>query len=126
MSDVKIRRAILSVSEKTGIIDLGKALTKLGIEILSTGGTASKLREGGVIVTDVSDYTSAPEILGGRVKTLHPNIFGGILSRRELSSDKEQLELYNIPEFDLVIVDLYPFEKTVSTNALGDAGKLLS
>ena len=113
MSDVKIRRAILSVSDKTGVIDLGKALTKLGIEILSTGGTASILREGGVSVTDVADYTSAPEILGGRVKTLHPIIHGGLLARENLQEDCKELSAENISFIDMVVVNLYPFEKTV-------------
>ena len=113
MSDVKIRRAILSVSDKTGVIDLGKALTKLGIEILSTGGTASILREGGVSVTDVAEYTSAPEILGGRVKTLHPIIHGGLLARENLQEDCKELSAENISFIDMVVVNLYPFEKTV-------------
>jgi phosphoribosylaminoimidazolecarboxamide formyltransferase/IMP cyclohydrolase len=92
-------------------------LNELGVNIYSTGGTQSFIEEQGIAVNRVEDLTTYPSILGGRVKTLHPNVFGGILSRRELASDKEQLEQYNIPEFDLVIVDLYPFEKTVASGA---------
>jgi len=113
----KIKNALISVFHKDGLSPIIKKLEKLGIEIYSTGGTQDFIEGEGIKVNRVEDLTSYPSILGGRVKTLHPNVFGGILSRRELDSDKEQLNQYNIPEFDLVIVDLYPFEKTVQSSA---------
>ena len=113
----KIKNALISVFHKDGLSPIVKKLEKLGIEIYSTGGTQDFIEGEGIKVNRVEDLTSYPSILGGRVKTLHPNVFGGILSRRELDSDKEQLNQYNIPEFDLVIVDLYPFEKTVQSSA---------
>jgi len=112
-----IKNALISVFHKDGLTPIVEKLNELGINIYSTGGTQSFIEEQGIAVNRVEDLTSYPSILGGRVKTLHPNVFGGILSRRELASDKEQLEQYNIPEFDLVIVDLYPFEKTVASGA---------
>jgi phosphoribosylaminoimidazolecarboxamide formyltransferase/IMP cyclohydrolase len=112
-----IKNALISVFHKDGLGPILQQLNQLGIEIYSTGGTQKFIEEEGIKVNRVEDLTSYPSILGGRVKTLHPNVFGGILSRRELESDKEQLNQYNIPEFDLVIVDLYPFEKTVSSGA---------
>ena len=113
----KIKNALISVFHKDGLSPIVKKLEKLGIEIYSTGGTQDFIEREGIKVNRVEDLTNYPSILGGRVKTLHPNVFGGILSRRELDSDKEQLNQYNIPEFDLVIVDLYPFEKTVQSSA---------
>ena len=113
----KIKNALISVFHKDGLLPIIKKLEKLGIEIYSTGGTQDFIEGEGIKVNRVEDLTSYPSILGGRVKTLHPNVFGGILARRELDSDKEQLNQYNIPEFDLVIVDLYPFEKTVQSSA---------
>ena len=113
----KIKNALISVFHKDGLSPIIKKLEKLGIEIYSTGGTQDFIEGEGIKVNRVEDLTSYPSILGGRVKTLHPNVFGGIVSRRELDSDKEQLNQYNIPEFDLVIVDLYPFEKTVQSSA---------
>ena len=113
----QIKNALISVFHKDGLAPIVHKLNDLGIEIYSTGGTQNYIEGEGVKVNKVEDLTTYPSILGGRVKTLHPNVFGGILSRRELNSDKEQLEKYNIPEFDLVIVDLYPFEKTVSSGA---------
>jgi len=112
-----IKNALISVFHKDGLEPIVKKLNELGVTIYSTGGTQCFIEEQGIPVNRVEDLTSYPSILGGRVKTLHPNVFGGILSRRELASDKEQLEQYNIPEFDLVIVDLYPFEKTVASGA---------
>jgi len=118
MSDNRtIKNALISVFHKDGLAPIVKKLNELEVNIYSTGGTQSFIEEQGIAVSRVEDLTTYPSILGGRVKTLHPNIFGGILSRRELESDKEQLKKYNIPEFDLVIVDLYPFEKTVSASA---------
>jgi len=112
-----IKNALISVFHKDGLEPIVKKLNELGVTIYSTGGTQCFIEEQGIPVNRVEDLTSYPSILGGRVKTLHPNVFGGILSRRELASDKEQLEQYNIPEFDLVIVDLYPFKKTVASGA---------
>ena len=116
MSDIKkIKNALISVFHKEGLKPLVAKLNELNINIYSTGGTQSFIEEQGINVNRVEDLTTYPSILGGRVKTLHPNVFGGILSRRELASDQEQLKKYNIPEIDLVIVDLYPFEKTVAS-----------
>jgi phosphoribosylaminoimidazolecarboxamide formyltransferase/IMP cyclohydrolase len=110
----KIRRAVISVSNKTGIIEFAKALNAMDIEILSTGGTAKALREGGISVKDVSDYTGFPEMLDGRVKTLHPKVHGGLLSRRNNPKDMEEIKKHGIDTIDMVVVNLYPFEETVS------------
>ena len=99
----KITNALISVFHKDGLDPIVRKLDELGIRIYSTGGTQSFIEDQGISVNPVEDLTSYPSILGGRVKTLHPNIFGGILSRRDLKSDKEQLKKYNIPEFDLII-----------------------
>jgi phosphoribosylaminoimidazolecarboxamide formyltransferase/IMP cyclohydrolase len=107
-----IRRALLSVSDKTGIVDFAKALQQKNIEILSTGGTASLLRKEGIDVTDVSEHTGQIEIMGGRVKTLHPKIHGGILGRRDIDADIMQEQ--EIAPIDLVVVNLYPFAQTVA------------
>jgi phosphoribosylaminoimidazolecarboxamide formyltransferase / IMP cyclohydrolase len=111
---VKVRRAILSVHDKTGVAELGRRLAALGIEILSTGGTATLLRGEGVPVRDVADVTGFPEMMDGRVKTLHPKIHGGILARRDVPAHVEALERHGIPPIDLVVVALYPFEATVA------------
>ncbi|NET16976.1 MAG: bifunctional phosphoribosylaminoimidazolecarboxamide formyltransferase/IMP cyclohydrolase [Okeania sp. SIO1H6] len=109
------RLALLSTSDKTGLIDLAKSLvTEFDYEIISSGGTAKTLKDAGIYVTKVSDYTGFPEILGGRVKTLHPRIHGGILARRDLEQDIEELNANNIRPIDLVVVNLYPFEQTIS------------
>ena len=109
------RLALLSVSDKTGIVDLAKALvTEFEFEIISSGGTAKTLQEAGIAVTKVSDYTGYPEILGGRVKTLHPRIHGGILGRRDLDEDKQDMEANQIRPLDLVVVNLYPFSQTIA------------
>ena len=113
----QIKNALISVFHKDGLAPVVNKLNNLGVEIYSTGGTRNFIENQGITVKKVEDLTTYPSILGGRVKTLHPNVFGGILSRREFDSDNEQLKKYNIPEFDLVIVDLYPFEKTVSSGA---------
>ena len=112
-----IKNALVSVFHKENLFPIVEKLNKLGVNIYSTGGTENFIREQKISVNRVEDLTSYPSILGGRVKTLHPNIFGGILSRRDLAADTEQLIKYKIPEFDLVIVDLYPFEKTVASKA---------
>ena len=113
---IKIKNAIISVFNKDGLDEIIKKLAEFNIELYSTGGTENFIKSLNVKVNKIEDLTSYPSILGGRVKTLHPNVFGGILSRRGNNEDKQQLESYNIPEFDLVIVDLYPFEETVRNN----------
>jgi phosphoribosylaminoimidazolecarboxamide formyltransferase/IMP cyclohydrolase len=115
MSDaLPIRRALLSVSDKTGLVDFARFLVGQGAEILSTGGTAKALREAGVPVKDVSDHTGFPEILDGRVKTLVPQIHGGILGRRDLAAHVAEMDAHGIAPIDLVAVNLYPFEATVA------------
>ena len=113
----QIKKALISVFNKENLDKIVEKLDELNIEIFSTGGTQSYIEAQGSTVSRVEDLTSYPSILGGRVKTLHPKVFGGILSRRELDSDVAQLEEYEIPEIDLVIVDLYPFEDTVASGA---------
>ncbi|MEO1006906.1 MAG: bifunctional phosphoribosylaminoimidazolecarboxamide formyltransferase/IMP cyclohydrolase, partial [Cyanobacteria bacterium J06638_38] len=108
------RLALLSVSDKTGIVTLASQLVEFGFEIISSGGTAKTLQDAGITVTKVSDYTGSPEILGGRVKTLHPRIHGGILARQDLAEDLADLEENNIRPLDLVVVNLYPFEQTIA------------
>lgn len=108
---VTLRRALLSVSDKTGIVDLGRALSVRGVEILSTGGTAKALKDAGIDVREVSDFTGFPEMLDGRVKTLHPKIHGGLLGRRDLPDHVAQMQKHGIEPIDLVVVNLYPFEK---------------
>lgn len=110
----KVRRALISVSDKTGILEFTKGLSQFGIEILSTGGTAKALKDGGVSVKDVSDYTGFPEMMGGRLKTLHPKIHGGLLWRRGNPSDEQDVKTHGIDSIDMVVVNLYPFEQTVS------------
>jgi len=111
---MRVRRALVSVHDKTGIVELAQALSALGVEILSTGGTAKLLREAGVRVVDVSDATGFPEMLDGRVKTLHPKIHGGILARRDIPEHLAALAKHGIAPIDLVVVALYPFEQTVA------------
>src|SRR5215831_902076 len=111
---MQVRRALISVHDKTGIVDFARDLAKRGIEILSTGGTARLLREAGITVRDVSEITEFPEMLDGRVKTLHPRIHGGILARRDVAEHLATLERHRIPPIDLVVVSLYPFEATVA------------
>lgn len=113
----KIKNALISVFNKNGLEPIILKLKELDINIYSTGGTQKFIEDLGVEVTPVEELTSYPSILGGRVKTLHPKVFGGILGRRELESDVQQLKEYDIPEIDLVIVDLYPFEETVASGA---------
>lgn len=110
----KIRRAILSVSDKSGIVSFAKGLTQMGVEILSTGGTAKTLREQGISVIDISDYTGFPEMLDGRVKTLHPKVHGGLLGQRSKSEHVQKMKEHGILPIDLVAVNLYPFEATVA------------
>lgn len=118
MSDIKpIKTALVSVFHKDGLDELLKTLHEQGVAFLSTGGTQQFIESLGYPCQKVEDVTTYPSILGGRVKTLHPKIFGGILGRRELESDREQMAQYEIPAIDLVIVDLYPFEQTVVSGA---------
>jgi phosphoribosylaminoimidazolecarboxamide formyltransferase/IMP cyclohydrolase len=114
MSPIKIQRALLSVSDKTGIVDFAKALLKHGVEILSTGGTAQLLKVNGVVVTEVADYTGFPEMMEGRVKTLHPKVHGGILARRDKPEHVAAMKAHGIPPIDMVVVNLYPFAETVA------------
>jgi phosphoribosylaminoimidazolecarboxamide formyltransferase/IMP cyclohydrolase len=111
---MKIRRALISVHDKTGVVDLAKALSGFGVEIISTGGTARLLRDSGVAVRDVAEVTGFPEMMDGRVKTLHPGIHGGILARRDAPEHLAALERHGIPPIDLVVVSLYPFEQTIA------------
>jgi phosphoribosylaminoimidazolecarboxamide formyltransferase/IMP cyclohydrolase len=113
----KIKSALISVFDKSGLEPIIKQLHKDGVVIYSTGGTQSFVESFGIPVERVEDLTSYPSILGGRVKTLHPKVFGGILNRRSLAEDQSQIAEYEIPEIDLVIVDLYPFEQTVASGA---------
>jgi phosphoribosylaminoimidazolecarboxamide formyltransferase/IMP cyclohydrolase len=110
----RIKRAVISVSNKAGIEELAKALRLMDVQILSTGGTAKALRNAGVSVIDVSEYTGFPEMLEGRVKTLHPKIHGGLLCRRDNLEDMEEIKKHGIDTIDMVVVNLYPFEETVS------------
>jgi phosphoribosylaminoimidazolecarboxamide formyltransferase/IMP cyclohydrolase len=113
-----VERALISVFDKTGIVEFAKRLVALKIEILSTGGTSKLLREAGVAVKDVSDFTGWPEMLGGRVKTLHPKVHGGLLYRRGHSDDRKQAAEHGIAPIDLVVVNLYPFEATAAKSGL--------
>lgn len=117
---MKVQQALISVSDKRGVVDFARELASLGVSILSTGGTAKLLRDAGIAVTDVSDYTGFPEMLDGRVKTLHPKIHGGILGRPTLPSDRAELEANGIAPISLVAVNLYPFRETVAKGAPRD------
>lgn len=116
-STKKIKTALVSVFHKDGLEALLAKLHEEGVQFLSTGGTQQFIESLGYPCQKVEEVTTYPSILGGRVKTLHPKIFGGILGRRELDEDKQQMAQYEIPEIDLVIVDLYPFEQTVASGA---------
>ena len=111
------KSALISVFHKDGLAPIVQKLHELNVTIYSTGGTEKFIKELGIPVVAVEDLTSYPSILGGRVKTLHPKVFGGILARRDNEEDMQQLSEYEIPELDIVIVDLYPFEKTVASGA---------
>jgi len=110
----QVKQALISVSDKTGVLELAQALNQLGVKILSTGGTAKLLADNGVPVTEVADYTGFPEMLDGRVKTLHPKIHGGLLARRDLPEHVAAIEKHGIGTIDLLVVNLYPFEATVA------------
>lgn len=113
----EIKTALISVFHKDGLEDILKKLNEEGVKFLSTGGTQQFIESLGYECQKVEDLTTYPSILGGRVKTLHPKVFGGILARRDLEKDKKEMIKYEIPEIDLVIVDLYPFEQTVASGA---------
>lgn len=113
----KMTRALISVSDKTGLVELAKQLQASGIDILSTGGSAEKLRQAGIAVTEVGDYTGFPEMMDGRVKTLHPKIHGGLLQRRDDPNHQKAAAEHNIPPIDLIVVNLYPFRATVARGA---------
>jgi phosphoribosylaminoimidazolecarboxamide formyltransferase/IMP cyclohydrolase len=117
MADHPIRRALLSVWDKAGLVDFARGLAALGVELVSTGGTAGALRDAGLAVTDVAAVTGAPEVLDGRVKTLHPAVHGGILARRDLEAHMATIAGLGIPPIDLVVVNLYPFEATAAKGA---------
>ena len=117
MEPKRIKSALISVFYKDGLEDIVRALDAQGVTIYSTGGTYKFIHDLGIEPIAVESLTGYPSILGGRVKTLHPKVFGGILARRDMYSDGEQLAEYEIPEIDLVIVDLYPFEQTVASGA---------
>src|SRR2546425_4816905 len=113
-----VQRALISVFDKTAIVEFAKRLAALKVEILSTGGTAKLLRESRIVVRDVSDFTGWPEMLGGRVKTLHPKVHGGLLFRRGHAEDQKQAAEHGIAPIDLVVVNLYPFEATAAKTGL--------
>lgn len=117
MTDITIRRALLSVSDKTGLADLGRALADKGVELVSTGGTAKALRDAGLTVRDISDLTGFPEMMDGRVKTLHPKVHGGLLGVRDNPEHAAAMEAHGIGAIDLVVVNLYPFAQTVARGA---------
>ncbi|MGB0508739.1 MAG: bifunctional phosphoribosylaminoimidazolecarboxamide formyltransferase/IMP cyclohydrolase PurH, partial [Schleiferiaceae bacterium] len=114
---MRIKNALISVFHKDGLGPIVDALNAMGTTIYSTGGTQAFIEDRGISVERVEDLTSYPSILGGRVKTLHPKVFGGILARRDHEGDQAQMSEYDIPYMDLVIVDLYPFEATVASGA---------
>ncbi len=117
---VPVRRALLSVSDKTGLLELGRALAEQGVELLSTGGTAKALRDAGLTVRDVSEVTGFPEMMDGRVKTLHPMVHGGLLALRDDPAHVAAMDEHGIGSIDLLVVNLYPFEETVARGALYD------
>ncbi|MCS7100340.1 MAG: bifunctional phosphoribosylaminoimidazolecarboxamide formyltransferase/IMP cyclohydrolase, partial [Burkholderiaceae bacterium] len=114
-----MKQALISVSDKTGVAEFARALVGLGYRLLSTGGTARLLTASGVPVTEVADYTGFPEILDGRVKTLHPRIHAGLLARQDLSAHMQALAAHRIEPIDIVAVNLYPFERTVARPDVG-------
>src|SRR5688572_3364819 len=117
MNDLRsIKRALISVSDKTGVVEFASALANLGIELISTGGTATMLRHHGLTVTDVSAITGFPEMMDGRVKTLHPNIHGALLALRDDLDHIASMQVHGIEAIDLVVVNLYPFKETVAAD----------
>jgi phosphoribosylaminoimidazolecarboxamide formyltransferase/IMP cyclohydrolase len=112
-----ISRALISVSDKTGLAEFARGLAEFGVDVLSTGGTARMLREEGLPVTDVSDYTGFPEMMDGRVKTLHPKVHGALLGLRDNQDHLAAMAAHNITPIDMVVVNLYPFEKTIANGS---------
>jgi phosphoribosylaminoimidazolecarboxamide formyltransferase/IMP cyclohydrolase len=110
----KVSTALISVTDKSGIVEFARSLERLGIEILSTGGTARTIRDGGIQVLDISEYTGFPEMMDGRVKTLHPKVHGGLLGRRDNQQDIQMMGIHGIKDINLVVVNLYQFEQTVA------------
>ena len=117
MTDRKISRALISVSDKTGLIDFAKGLAGHGVSLISTGGTAKALRDAGLAVADISEVTNFPEMMDGRVKTLHPNVHGGLLALRDKKDHAEAMRTHGIEGIDLLVCNLYPFEATVARGA---------
>src|ERR1700759_3892820 len=117
MTNRKISRALLSVSDKTGLLDFAKGLAAQGVTLISTGGTAKALRDAGLTVSDVSDITKFPEMMDGRVKTLHPNVHGGLLALRDKEDHAASMKAHGIAGIDLLVCNLYPFEATVARGA---------
>ena len=117
----KIKRALISVSDKTGLVEFARRLSELKIEIISTGGTLNELKKNGIKSVSISSFTEFPEILGGQVKTLHPKVFGGILALREDKEHKKEVREQKLKLIDLVVVNLYPFEKTISKPEVSDS-----
>src|ERR1700730_9809098 len=113
----RISRAVLSVSDKTGLVEFARRLVGFGVELISTGGTAKALAEAGLAVRDVSDLTGFPEMMGGRVKTLHPKVHGGLLAVRADAEHVRAMQVHGIPAIDLLVVNLYPFEETMAKGA---------
>ena len=120
MDSPKVKRALLSVSDKMGIADFAKGLASAGVELFSTGGTKRHLEENGIPVKDITDYTGFPEMMDGRLKTLHPKVHGGILCRRDNPDDMNSAKEHGIEPFELIIVNLYPFEMTVAKEGVTD------
>src|SRR6266849_5926720 len=114
----KIRRALISVSDKTGIVDFALALKEFDVEIISTGGTAKALRDAGIEVRDVSDVTGFPEMMDGRIKTLHPKIHGALLGVRDNPEHQAAMREYGIQPIDMVVINLYPFEETIARDGV--------
>ena len=112
-----IRRALLSVSDKTGLVDFARGLARHGVTLISTGGTAKALRDSGLAVSDISDVTRFPEMMDGRVKTLHPMVHGGLLAQRDKKDHTEAMTTHGIEGIDLLVSSLYPFEATVAKGA---------
>src|ERR1700729_2737980 len=119
--EVQVKRALLSVSDKTGIVEFARGLTELGIEVISTGGTARALTENGIRVRSISELTGFPEIMDGRVKTLHPKLYAGLLAVRDNAEHLAAADANDIEFVDLVCVNLYPFERTAAKRGVGEA-----
>src|SRR3979409_153748 len=119
--EVRIRRAVLSVSDKTGIVDFAKGLSDLGVELISTGGTAQALEAAALPVRAIDDFTGFPEIMSGRVKTLHPKLYAGLLARRDDPAHLQSADEHEVEFIDLVCVNLYPFERTAAQRGVSDA-----